>query len=186
MGYTQYQVLVDSQFFSYVDKDLVDSKQSCALQLLKRFCISPGRSIFSQTKLIFWANKRSGLLFKSVGATAGNHNLRPLSNHTNCTPLCLVVSECVRLCVQLFISSHQGLCTRFWQHVHTSTHAVCVSTFCVLVSAWMHVHCLCVCVCLYCKWSCNHCHTWPFVLPGGLVCWLVPALPFSQVLLPHT
>lgn len=31
------------------------------------------------------ANIRSGLLSKSVGATAGNHNLRPLSNHTNYT-----------------------------------------------------------------------------------------------------
>ena len=165
MGYTQYQVLVDSQFFSFVD-----SKQSCALQLLKRFYISPGRSIFSQTKLIFWANKRSGLLFKSVGATAGNHNLRPLSNHTNCTPLCLVVSKCVCDCVCNCLYPATRVCVHVSGSMSTRLPMLCVLVHSV---CWCQRECtciVCVCVCLYCKWSCNHCHTWPFVLPGGLVC----------------
>lgn len=42
---------------------------------------------------LLWANERSGLFSESVGTTAGHHNLRPLSNHTNYTPLYLVVSE---------------------------------------------------------------------------------------------
>lgn len=45
---------------------------------------------------LLWANERSGLFSESVGTTAGHHNLSPLSNHTNYTPLYLVVSEWLR------------------------------------------------------------------------------------------
>lgn len=33
---------------------------------------------------------------------------------------------------------------------------------------------------------CNHCHPWPSVITSRLVCWLLPALLFSQVLLTGT
>lgn len=63
-----------------------------------------------KTRLCFAATKpRSGLFSESVGAKAGNHNLRPLSNHTNYS----------------LLSSHQGMCRHFWQRVHTCRHAVC-------------------------------------------------------------
>lgn len=60
------------------------------------------------------ANKRSEQLSKSAGAAAGNHNLRPLSNHSNYTILCLVVSCFFSLpfsCATVYmkISSHHGL-----------------------------------------------------------------------------
>lgn len=33
---------------------------------------------------------------------------------------------------------------------------------------------------------CNHCHPWPSVITSRLVCWLLPALLFSQLLLTGT
>lgn len=140
---------------------------------LKRLCFSatkPSVGFFLLAK-----KKRSGLLFKSVGATAGNHNLRPLSNHTN-------YSSCVRVCachclnlVTICVDTHGS-------RSHTCAHAVRVSTLCVCVG----VSALFVCMYVCCSRSCNHCHARPSVLAGRLVRWLVPALPFSQVLLPCT
>lgn len=50
----------------------------------------------------------------------------------------------------------------------------------------MNAHVLFVCMYVCCLWSCIRCHAWPSVLPGRLLRWLVPAPPFSQVLLLST
>ena len=71
-----------------------------------------------KTRLCFAATKpRSGLFSESVGAKAGNHDLRPLSNHTN----------------DSLLSSHQGMCRHFWQRVHTCCVCRCHCTCIVCV-----------------------------------------------------
>lgn len=124
---------------------------------------------------LVWTNKRSGLLSKSVGTAAGYHNLRPLSNHTNCA-FSLLLSD------SLFISSHQGACTIL---ARVSTHFYAMGWFYISSGVWAcNSLLLCACTCLK-KCLQSYTHN-PFVLSGGLVHWLVPALPFRQVLLPCT
>ncbi len=144
---------------------------------------------------LLWVKKRSGPLSKSVGATAGNHNLRPLSNHTNYTLLCLVVSERASDWVSVsplpfFVSRclypATRVCIDAFGSMSTHVLMLCVFVPCAWRCQRQCARALFMCPYVYCKWPCNHCHTWPFVLPGGLVCWLVPALPFRQVLLPYT